>query len=101
MEARGGLGQFDLKTSPGALAMVYLDADGSLGERLSVLDSQDPKQIELRGEIRSARPTRRVAAPRDVGRQPSRAFGRQPGADRRPRGGGAKDVDAGKFGKGR
>jgi len=97
MEARG-LGQFELKTSPGSLAMVYLDSDGSLAERLSVLDSQDPWRAHLNSEIRSAKP-RRVDVPRDrdIGRQPSRAAGRKPGVDRRSRSG-ARDIDAGKGG---
>ncbi len=95
--AAGGAGQFELKTSPGALAMVYLDSDGSLAERLSVLDSQDPWRAHLNSEVRSVRPTRRVDVPRDTGRQPSRAVGRQPRVDRRSRGR-TIDVDAGKTG---
>jgi len=96
MESRGGPGQFELRTSTGALAMVYVDSDGSLAERLNVLDSQDPKHLDLRSKIRSVRP-RRVDLPRDIGRQPSGPVGRQPGVDRRSRGS-SRDVDAGKGG---
>ncbi|HUW81841.1 MAG TPA: hypothetical protein VMZ31_03460 [Phycisphaerae bacterium] len=95
MEPRG-TGQFELRANTGALAMVYLDSEGSLGERLNVLDSQDPTHLRLRSDIRSARP-RRVDLSGDTDRQPSRTIGRQPAVDRRSRAS-MKDTDAAKMG---
>jgi len=98
MESRGPE-QFDLRTSTGALAMVYLDADGGLGERLEPLDRVDPTHIRIRDEMRDARP-RRPAPSLDTDRRaPPRASDRRPAVDRRPRtpsrGG---DIDAAKLG---
>jgi hypothetical protein len=92
-----GTGQFDLTSAQSSAALVYVDADGLLQERVATYDAADPTRLKLAQAVRESRtPVRveptgpRAPARTPEGRTPRRSPlpGARPGAANRPPAGG-------------